>query len=152
VCARFICFRIGISSRIFCSQKCTWERFLNWLSGYQLVRSTPVSGVSYLQVSLKDSNHSHAIPVLLMSMGRDDVSELQLPTGLLFTPRWYTISMESHGGMILTGNRRTRRDTCPIATLSTTNPTFTDPARTRASAVRGWQLTAWTMAQPLRYP
>jgi hypothetical protein len=35
---------------------------------------------------------------------------------------------ESDGGMILTGeNRRTRRKTCPSATLSTTNPTCIDP-------------------------
>jgi hypothetical protein len=36
--------------------------------------------------------------------------------------------MESHGGMILTGkNRSTPRKNCPCATLSTTNPTWTDP-------------------------
>jgi hypothetical protein len=36
--------------------------------------------------------------------------------------------MKSHGGMILTGeNLRTQRSTCPSATLSTTNPTWTDP-------------------------
>jgi hypothetical protein len=38
------------------------------------------------------------------------------------------MSLESHGGMILTGeNRRTGRKTCPSATLSTTNPTWIDP-------------------------
>jgi hypothetical protein len=38
------------------------------------------------------------------------------------------MSMESHGGLILTGEiRRTRRKTCPITALSTTNPTCTDP-------------------------
>jgi hypothetical protein len=37
-----------------------------------------------------------------------------------------------------------KKKTCPSATLSTTNPT-----RTRASAVRGRRLTAWTMARPL---
>jgi hypothetical protein len=37
-------------------------------------------------------------------------------------------SLESDGGMILTGeNRTTRRKTCPSATLSTTNPTWIDP-------------------------
>jgi hypothetical protein len=36
--------------------------------------------------------------------------------------------MESNGGMILTGkNRRTRTETCPSATSSTTNPTWTYP-------------------------
>jgi hypothetical protein len=38
------------------------------------------------------------------------------------------MSLESEGGMILTGeNRRTRRKTCPSATLSTTNPTWIVP-------------------------
>jgi hypothetical protein len=38
------------------------------------------------------------------------------------------MSLESDGGMILTGeNRRTRRKTCPSDTLSTTNPTRIDP-------------------------
>jgi hypothetical protein len=38
------------------------------------------------------------------------------------------MSLDSDGGMILTGkNRRTRRKTCPSATLSTTNPTQIDP-------------------------
>jgi hypothetical protein len=37
------------------------------------------------------------------------------------------MSLESEGGMILTGeNRRTRRKTCPSATLPTTNPTWID--------------------------
>jgi hypothetical protein len=36
--------------------------------------------------------------------------------------------MKNDGGMILTGeNRKTRRKTCPIANLSTTNPTWIDP-------------------------
>jgi len=38
------------------------------------------------------------------------------------------MSMENDGGMKFTGeNRRTRRKTCPSATLSTTNPTWIDP-------------------------
>jgi hypothetical protein len=42
------------------------------------------------------------------------------------SPRWY-LSIESHGGMILTGeNWRTQRETCPSATLSTTNPIWSD--------------------------
>jgi hypothetical protein len=37
------------------------------------------------------------------------------------------MSMESHGGMILTGkNQITRRETFPSATLTTMNPTWTD--------------------------
>jgi hypothetical protein len=38
------------------------------------------------------------------------------------------MSLESDGGMILTGeNRRTRRKTCPSATLSIADPTWIDP-------------------------
>jgi hypothetical protein len=37
-------------------------------------------------------------------------------------------TVQSHGGMILTGKtRRSRSKTCPIATLSPKNPTRTDP-------------------------
>jgi hypothetical protein len=40
------------------------------------------------------------------------------------------MSLESDGGVTLTGeNRRTRRKTCPSATLSTTNPTWIEPGR-----------------------
>jgi hypothetical protein len=54
------------------------------------------------------------------------VSELRPPTGPLLIPRRY-MSMESHGGTILTGgNRRTRRETCPSVSLFTTNATWTD--------------------------
>jgi hypothetical protein len=61
-----------------------------------------------------------------MSMGRNYVSEMLLPMGLLFItemmyeygqPRWYDIAR---------GNRRTRREICPGATLSTTDRTCTD--------------------------
>jgi hypothetical protein len=41
------------------------------------------------------------------------------------SPRCY-MSMESHGGMILTGKTEELRKTCPNATLSTTNPTWTN--------------------------
>jgi hypothetical protein len=38
------------------------------------------------------------------------------------------MSLESDGGMILTGeNRRAQTETHPSATLSTTNPAWTDP-------------------------
>jgi hypothetical protein len=37
------------------------------------------------------------------------------------------MKVESHGGMILTWeNQRAQRKICPSATLSTTNPTWTD--------------------------
>jgi hypothetical protein len=42
-------------------------------------------------------------------------------------PRLY-MSIESHSEIILTGeNQVTWRKTCPSATLSTTNPTWTEP-------------------------
>jgi hypothetical protein len=38
------------------------------------------------------------------------------------------MNMESHDGIILTGEfQRTGTETCPSDTLSTTNPTWTDP-------------------------
>jgi hypothetical protein len=57
----------------------------------------------------------------------DYVSELWPPMGLMSPlPRY--MNMESHGGMILTGeSRRTRRKKCPTATVSTTNPTQIKP-------------------------
>jgi hypothetical protein len=59
--------------------------------------------------------------LLFMSMRCDCVSELRPLTGSFSSP---DMSVESHGGMILTeGNRRTRKKTYPSATLSTTNPT-----------------------------
>jgi hypothetical protein len=60
------------------------------------------------------------------------------------------MSTENDGGMILTGeSRRTRKETCPSATLSTTIPTWNDPAaRTRDSAVRDRRLAASGMARP----
>jgi hypothetical protein len=61
-------------------------------------------------------------------------------------------NVEPHGGMILTGeNRRTRRKTCPNATLSTTNPTGLTLALTRAAEVRGQRLTSWATARPSQY-
>jgi hypothetical protein len=57
----------------------------------------------------------------------NSVSEPPSPAGLLFIrqmiyeygePQWHDTDR---------GNRRTRRKTCPSATLSTTNPTWTDP-------------------------
>jgi hypothetical protein len=64
---------------------------------------------------------------------------------------FYCRKCESHGGIILTGkNRRTRRKTCPSATLSTTNPTGLTRVRSRAAVVRGRRLIAWAMARPIR--
>jgi hypothetical protein len=60
------------------------------------------------------------------------------PAGLLFI----LMSMESHTGVISTGeNRRTRRKTCPSATLSSIDPTWANPLWTLAFAMRGRRLT-----------
>jgi hypothetical protein len=61
-------------------------------------------------------------------VGWNNVSVELLPlTGPLFIPQMIHEWIWSSGGMILTGeNRRTRRKTCPSATLSTTNYTWTD--------------------------
>jgi hypothetical protein len=40
--------------------------------------------------------------MLIVSIGRDYVSELQPPTGMLFIPQ-VNKSMESHGGMVSAG-------------------------------------------------
>jgi hypothetical protein len=58
-----------------------------------------------------------------MLMEWDYVSELQPPRAYCSSPLY--MSIENHGGMILTGNQRTW--TCPSATSSTINPTWTDP-------------------------
>jgi hypothetical protein len=59
------------------------------------------------------------------------------------------MSLESDGGMILTGeNRRTRRKTCPSATLTTTNPTWIDPGE-NPGLRRERRLTTWAMARLL---
>jgi hypothetical protein len=61
-----------------------------------------------------------------MSMGWGCLCTAAHQLAYCSSSRWYT-SMESHGGMIRTGkNRRTRRDTCPCATLSTVNRPWTD--------------------------
>jgi hypothetical protein len=63
----------------------------------------------------------------ITSMFGEDVSEPRQPPGLLFISMWCT-SMDSHDGMISTGERRrTWRKTCLGATLSTTYPTWIDP-------------------------
>jgi hypothetical protein len=46
------------------------------------------------------------------------------------------------------GKPKYSEKTCPSATLSTTNPTWPDLARTRAAAVGSRRLTAWAMARP----
>jgi hypothetical protein len=44
--------------------------------------------------------------MLFMSMGLDSVSELRPPPGLVFIPKMIIyMSAESHGGMILTGEK-----------------------------------------------
>jgi hypothetical protein len=42
-------------------------------------------------------------------------------------PRWYEFGERRWNDILTRENRRTRRETCPSATLSTTNPTWIDP-------------------------
>jgi hypothetical protein len=42
-------------------------------------------------------------------------------------PRWYEFGEWRWNDILTRENRRTRRETCPSATLSTTNPTWLDP-------------------------
>jgi hypothetical protein len=61
-----------------------------------------------------------------MSIGWDYVSELLPTMGLLSVPQIIHMRVESHGGMILTGeNQRSWSKPSPITTLSTINPTRT---------------------------
>jgi hypothetical protein len=74
--------------------------------------------------------------LITVRLGRDCVSvELRPLTGPLSIRRWHT----SSGGTILTGeNQITRRKTCPNATLSTTNTTWTNHSAN--SGLRGEKL------------
>jgi hypothetical protein len=58
--------------------------------------------------------------------GSDPSVDAYLRWHITYSP--HDISLESDGGVIMTGeNRRTQRKSCPSATLSTTNPTWIDP-------------------------
>jgi hypothetical protein len=63
----------------------------------------------------------------------------------------WCMDMESHGGMILTGEkRRTLRNTLASATLSTTNPTWTDwGAKQGLHGEEACDVTSWTMTRPV---
>jgi len=100
-----------------------WEGGVTWRQGSHTVT---YSNAHYVHLSVCP----YATPLryfkVFMSMGWDYVSELRSPTGLLFILQvihehgkpW----QNDNGGR----NRRTRRKTCPSATLSTINPTWTD--------------------------
>jgi hypothetical protein len=62
--------------------------------------------------------------VLFMSMGRDEPIR-----GVLFIPNNLHENGDAWWNGIDGGNRRTRRKICPSATLSATNPTWTEPGK-----------------------
>jgi hypothetical protein len=67
-------------------------------------------------------------------------------------PHFYQFlqSMEHQWNEIDRVKPTTRRKTCPSATLSTTNLTWTWPGtEPRASVVRGRRLTSWAMSRPI---
>jgi hypothetical protein len=64
-----------------------------------------------------------------MLMGQDNVSELWLPTGLLFIPQMIYMRTESHGRMIITGeNRRIWRKNLSQHHSVHNKSTWTDPS------------------------
>jgi hypothetical protein len=60
-------------------------------------------------------------------------------------------AMEHQWNEIDRGKLTTRRKTCPSATLSTTNPTWTDPESNPGLRNGGRRLTAWAMARPNKW-
>jgi hypothetical protein len=72
-------------------------------------------------------------------------------SGLLYKPQMINEGdCGAIGGMkIGRGKPKYSENTCPSATLSTTNPTWQTRARTRAAAVGSQRLTAWAMARPM---
>jgi hypothetical protein len=85
---------------------------------------------------------------VFMSTGWDYISELRPPMGILFMTKLY-MSMESHGGMILTGeNEISGRNFCPSVSLTSHIPHGLTRAQTRASEVTGRLLTVWAMTRP----
>jgi hypothetical protein len=58
-------------------------------------------------------------------------------------PRWYEFGERRWNDILSGENRRTRRKTCPSATLSITNVTWIEPG-----AVRGRRLTSWAISRP----
>jgi hypothetical protein len=80
-----------------------------------------------LKMHIISSSHLNPctfISVLFISMGLDYVYEIWQPTGLLFISQMIYDNGESQGIDIERGNQRT----CSSATMSTTNPTWTDPS------------------------
>jgi len=62
------------------------------------------------------------------------------------------MSMESHGGMILTGETQELGEKpVPVPLRPPQIPHRLIRVRTRASAVTGRWLTAWAMARPIRF-
>jgi hypothetical protein len=72
-------------------------------------------------------NHDSLLKMLFMSMGWDDVSEMRPPRGLLFIPQM----TYEHGEPWWNDTDRVKtcelEKNCLRATLSTINPTWTDP-------------------------
>jgi hypothetical protein len=93
---------------------------------------------------------AHLHPCLCSCQRGETVSELQLPAGLLFIPQLIYESGEPWLNDIDGGNWRTLRKTCPRATLSTTNLTWTDPGAN--TCLCGERLVTNHISHGMAYP
>jgi hypothetical protein len=85
-----------------------------------------------------------------MLIGWDNVSELRTPTSLLFISKVWYVSMESHGGMILTGENRRTRVINPSQCHFVQHKSHMDLTGRETGPPRweGRRLTAWAMVGP----
>jgi hypothetical protein len=119
------------------SIRCNKTRVCNvgscrWLQTFRRNVLPPLSGPMHVLFML----------ILFISMGWDCVSELRPPAGLLLSSRWaWRATVE------LYWQEKTKeygKEPCPSATLSTTNPTWTDPGshpglRDEKPATESWR-------------
>jgi hypothetical protein len=99
---------------------------IKWRSRCKFLHLCVTVSKARIGYSIQFTNHNRA------SVVHDDGVRLcrwtATSNGSVIYPYRCYMSMESHGGIILTGESQiTRRKTCHNATLSTINPTWTDP-------------------------
>jgi hypothetical protein len=80
-----------------------------------------------------------------MSMGREYVSELLQPTGLLLIPKWYEYGEPRWNNTDRTKLRNSEKKTYPVPPC----PLQIPQGLTQASELIGRRLIAWAMARPI---